>query len=228
MEKGNMARGDASNVYINQLQAALEGFTRMADDENVNRAKHNKGNKNRMSVMNSIMSGTGAAASKKRADEINSKAKVETISMMLTGEDVQVETAAVQESMKDLRQQAREMDVDEAVDGTPGGEDGPTPGEGPTKKITNDVMKEDYWHMKKDVYSIRINNSLFYQKMGRFPQIMDLFKLIGFRKVSSQLCTAFNFLRDPHSLQDLERSWRAAPENDAEKAVHEIAKQRMR
>lgn len=95
MEKGNMARGDASNVYINQLQAALEGFTRMADDENVNRAKHNKGNKNRLSVMNSIMSGTGAAASKKKAGEINSKAKVETIQMMLTGEDVQVETAAV-------------------------------------------------------------------------------------------------------------------------------------
>ena len=39
--------------------------------------------------------------------------------------------------------------------------------------------------------------SLFYQSLGKYSQIMQIFKLIGFRRIDRNICTAFNHMKDP-------------------------------
>ena len=41
---------------------------------------------------------------------------------------------------------------------------------------------------------------------------MDLFKHIGFRKVDKQLNTAFQFMKDPETFEDLENIWKSSNE----------------
>ena len=43
-------------------------------------------------------------------------------------------------------------------------------------------MKSNYSQLKKETYRININSSIFYQKIGKYAQIMDLMQNIGFKK----------------------------------------------
>ena len=87
-------------------------------------------------------------------------------------------------------------------------------------------MEMEYQQIRKETYRISINNALFYSKLGKYPQIMDLLKLIGFRRVSNQFNSAFNYLRDPTSKNDLDREWETPmqEQSETEKLVEEISK----
>ena len=82
------------------------------------------------------------------------------------------------------------------------------------KELDIDMKKlDDYGEIRKDIFRIHINNALFYKKLGKYTKVMDLMQLIGFRKVSHQLNTAFNFIRDPGNTAEQEELWR---QNDIE------------
>ena len=56
------------------------------------------------------------------------------------------------------------------------------------KEIDIDMKRlDDYGEIRKDIFRIHINNSLFYKKLGKYPKVMDLFQQVGFRKVSHEL-----------------------------------------
>ena len=77
------------------------------------------------------------------------------------------------------------------------------------KEVDIDMKKlDDYGEIRKDIFRIHINNALFYKKLGKYNKVMDLFQQIGFRKVSNQLNTAFNFIRDPGNTAEQEELWR--------------------
>ena len=48
----------------------------------------------------------------------------------------------------------------------------------------------------------------YFHKIGKYSEIMDLFLLIGFYKVTNQVNSAFNFLRDPQTMEDQDDMWR--------------------
>lgn len=75
-------------------------------------------------------------------------------------------------------------------------------------KIEDDHNQEqhhEYLQIRKETYRICISNKIFYQKIGKYPQIMDLFKLIGFRRVSNQTISAFNIIKDGVTEHDLDK-----------------------
>ena len=69
-------------------------------------------------------------------------------------------------------------------------------------------MKSNYQKLRKETYRININSPIFYQKIGKYTQIMDLMQNIGFVKQTEQINTAFNFVKDPETYQGQEEIWR--------------------
>ena len=80
--------------------------------------------------------------------------------------------------------------------------------------------------IKQDVYQIPINNPIFYHKLGKYPQVMELFRLIGFRKVTRQINTALKYMRDPTSAEDLATIWAPKPESEFERELTRISDSR--
>jgi hypothetical protein len=63
---------------------------------------------------------------------------------------------------------------------------------------------KEHLSIRKETFEVIINNPIFYSSLGKYPQVMDLFKLIGFNKVDKQMNTSFNFVRDPENLETLD------------------------
>ena len=61
--------------------------------------------------------------------------------------------------------------------------------------------------INQEIYQIKINNSCFYNQLGKYDSIMALFSLIGFNRSVKQISTSFNFLMDPESKAEQNRVW---------------------
>ena len=87
-------------------------------------------------------------------------------------------------------------------------------------------MEREYQLIRKETFRILISNSLFYNKIGKYPQIMDLFKLIGFRRVSNQFTSAFCFLKDPTPDAELNEMWEETlgTKNEADKTAEQLSR----
>lgn len=87
-------------------------------------------------------------------------------------------------------------------------------------------MEREYALIRKETFRILISSSLFYNKVGKYPQIMDLFKLIGFRRVSNQFTSAFCFLKDPTPDEEIDEMWdqTVGTKNDTEKTAEQLSR----
>ena len=73
-------------------------------------------------------------------------------------------------------------------------------------------------------YRINISNKIFYSKLGKYEQIINLFKLIGFQKKQSRNYSAFQFVVDPHSTVEMQLIWENLPSNQTEVFLNQMAK----
>ena len=66
------------------------------------------------------------------------------------------------------------------------------------------------------MFKIKINTSTFYKKLGKYSQIMQLFKIMGFKLNQTNCKTAFKYIKDPNSKEILDLSWKQKyNENDS-------------
>lgn len=86
-------------------------------------------------------------------------------------------------------------------------------------------LERDYQAIRMEIFRIPISNALFYNKIGKYPQIMDLFKLIGFRRVMHQYTTAFSFLKDPTPDTELDEVWGESTRGaEAERTMEQLSR----
>ena len=89
-----------------------------------------------------------------------------------------------------------------------GGTFGPeTPGHDPKHKPENIQIPTEF-------YQIKISTTLFYSKLGRYPQIMRLFQICGFEKVEKHMSTTFNFLKESDDQDEVEHAWKDADSDE--------------
>ena len=81
---------------------------------------------------------------------------------------------------------------------------------------TNKEEQNNYMNVYRDVYSIKINNALFYQQLGKFKSIMAMFKHIGFKKVDHVIQSSFTYMQDPDLGGEKETSWKMSEEESFE------------
>ena len=60
------------------------------------------------------------------------------------------------------------------------------------------------------MYQIKINNPIFYNKLGKYESIMNLLTGIGFRRIYKQVNSAFQYVQDAnyYEIQEMLSAWK--------------------
>ena len=155
---------------------------------------NNKGSRRMSQSLNTIMAGTSVSVCQQLWHGKDKSAKGSrfpteiTVQQLLMSEYANEETADVQGTMNDLRFKTRSM-ADFAEDDNivakveeHGGLSNWTAARRDSNLASNTIQGAIMGRDKEDnIYRIHCNNSIFYNKLGRFVQIIDLFKLVGFK-----------------------------------------------
>lgn len=202
LERNDFKLGENENIKVNMFEAALDGFIKLEDDPSFPK-----------------VTTKGEDDSLKLFEEENSKFVKDWrgINRGLTALDQQTTERSdmFYKSDDEIDELLKErFSKQSSIRGSKTKSNNRTFDKG-------EITQRD--NIRADVYIIKVNNPLFYNKLGKYPQVMEMFRLIGFTKKTRQLGSALKNMRDVATPLDMALSWHNHPSNEVEREISRLS-----